>query len=106
MLTEQQIAKLSKRITETFGTAFSDVASRVGELLTTAAEKNEADEQQTSRSQVTISPKILITFVAPNGFDVEVRVPVKQTVQVIGQTDAEFSIEPDGSETVEEDLFE
>ena len=95
----QNITKaLSAKITETFAAALDEVIETIGNMLDEATAVNENDENQTSSTQMTISPKILIQFTTPGEFHIEVRVPAKRIVSETGESAADISMNAEGEE--------
>ncbi len=95
----QNITKaLSAKITETFAAALDEVIETIGNMLDEATAVNENDENQTSSTQMTISPKILIQFTTPGEFHIEVRVPAKRIVSETGESAFDISMNAEGEE--------
>lgn len=94
-------ATLAKTITAAFGEALNDVIDKIGEMLESKISENETDEQQVQQTKLTLAPKVLITYVKPGNFGIEVRIPAKKIEIVTGEAEAEFSCDEEGK--VQED---
>ena len=88
---------LGQKILQNFKNALADVLDKVGDMLDEGTANNENDESQCSKTQLTLAPKILITYVTPGSFDIEVRVPAKRIEQVVGISADDFSVDPEGN---------
>lgn len=89
-------ATLAKTITAAFGEALNDVIDKIGEMLESKISENETDEQQVQQTKLTLAPKVLITYVKPGNFGIEVRIPAKKIEIVTGEAEAEFSCNENG----------
>lgn len=97
---------LGQKILQNFKNALADVLDKVGDMLDEGTANNENDESQCCKTQLTLAPKILITYVTPGSFDIEVRVPAKRIEQVIGISADDFSVDPEGNLAEEAELFD
>lgn len=87
--------------------------SKIAEMLEENLAANESDDNQAKQTEMTLQPKIKITYAAPGDFLIEAKVPAKRIETITGEGEVDLTeqdddepelpnVNPDGEESEEE----